>query len=593
MRVKSNHAHCSVTSGCPWYGWPFFQYIGPGSRAYNTSMKKPMDHKLPRAPFFCTWLMFCLKDQAPEKMDQRKAPVPGTEPQADHAEGMLKELALKWFTETQAPLILRNGNFPDWFQGFIARKDAEDQLRDKQLGCFLIRLSDRAIGYILSYKGKDRCRHFVINQNKAGQFIVSGDTETHCNLTDLIEYYKMSPIEPFGEFLTVPCSESNNAELYDEIQFCQKAKPAVSVQAVKSIWNQRKNTNAEQPPELPPKYNKQLHKLPSDSSFEKVPPPIKKSNQAPAPTQQKRSPPLRSALSGSLEDKSSQRNQVLYAQLDQEKTREKAQLPSSNKGSPNRSNRNQTEGAATNRNGRRGSSPASNCLYSQAEEAQLFPSQAPEPRCSDTTVYSELTLVECRSKSLPLLDDGSDRGQDCHPYRAHTPPALQLQRSPKLPRKSALYSALGKCSFKDAGPHSASSPGPVLASSSSLDKLLKNPLYHAVTGWQAPQDMTSLLHRETCGGHNPTVTSHPMAGPPQSTDNTYAQIPTELTPNSLFSDNTYEQIPDRPHKGTSETLASVNNTYETIPDRAPRQSEATCGLKNANWRRFFPETKKK
>uniref|UniRef100_W5NCB4 SH2 domain containing 7 n=1 Tax=Lepisosteus oculatus TaxID=7918 RepID=W5NCB4_LEPOC len=455
-----------------------------------------MDHKLPRAPFFCTWLMFCLKDQAPEKMDQRKAPVPGTEPQADHAEGMLKELALKWFTETQAPLILRNGNFPDWFQGFIARKDAEDQLRDKQLGCFLIRLSDRAIGYILSYKGKDRCRHFVINQNKAGQFIVSGDTETHCNLTDLIEYYKMSPIEPFGEFLTVPCSESNNAELYDEIQFCQKAKPAVSVQAVKSIWNQRKNTNAEQPPELPPKYNKQLHKLPSDSSFEKVPPPIK-------------------------------RNQVLYAQLDQEKTREKAQLPSSNKGSPNRSNRNQTEG------------------------------QAPEPRCSDTTVYSELTLVECRSKSLPLLDDGSDRGQDCHPYRAHTPPALQLQRSPKLPRKSALYSALGN--------------------SSSLDKLLKNPLYHA----------------ETCGGHNPTVTSHPMAGPPQSTDNTYAQIPTEPTPNSLFPDNTYEQIPDRPHKGTSETLASVNNTYETIPDRAPRQSEATCGLKNANWRRFFPETKKK
>uniref|UniRef100_W5NCB1 SH2 domain containing 7 n=1 Tax=Lepisosteus oculatus TaxID=7918 RepID=W5NCB1_LEPOC len=451
-------------------------------------------------------------------MDQRKAPVPGTEPQADHAEGMLKELALKWFTETQAPLILRNGNFPDWFQGFIARKDAEDQLRDKQLGCFLIRLSDRAIGYILSYKGKDRCRHFVINQNKAGQFIVSGDTETHCNLTDLIEYYKMSPIEPFGEFLTVPCSESNNAELYDEIQFCQKAKPAVSVQAVKSIWNQRKNTNAEQPPELPPKYNKQLHKLPSDSSFEKVPPPIKK-----------RSPPLRSALSGSLEDKSSQRNQVLYAQLDQEKTREKAQLPSSNKGSPNRSNRNQTEG-------------------------------------SDTTVYSELTLVECRSKSLPLLDDGSDRGQDCHPYRAHTPPALQLQRSPKLPRKSALYSALGKCSFKDAGPHSASSPGPVLASSSSLDKLLKNPLY---------------------------LTSHPMAGPPQSTDNTYAQIPTEPTPNSLFPDNTYEQIPDRPHKGTSETLASVNNTYETIPDRAPRQSEATCGLKNANWRRFFPETKKK
>lgn len=38
------------------------------------------------------------------------------------SEGGLKELVLRWFTETQAPLILNNGNFPDWFQGFAARK---------------------------------------------------------------------------------------------------------------------------------------------------------------------------------------------------------------------------------------------------------------------------------------------------------------------------------------------------------------------------------------------------------------------------------------------------------------------------------------
>lgn len=31
-------------------------------------------------------------------------------------------------------------------------RDAEDILRDKKLGCFLIRLSDKALGYILSYK---------------------------------------------------------------------------------------------------------------------------------------------------------------------------------------------------------------------------------------------------------------------------------------------------------------------------------------------------------------------------------------------------------------------------------------------------------
>lgn len=37
------------------------------------------------------------------------------------------------------------------FLGFIDR-DAEEILREKELGCFLIRLSDKAIGYILSYK---------------------------------------------------------------------------------------------------------------------------------------------------------------------------------------------------------------------------------------------------------------------------------------------------------------------------------------------------------------------------------------------------------------------------------------------------------
>lgn len=31
-------------------------------------------------------------------------------------------------------------------------REAEDQLRDKNVGCFLIRLSEKAIGYILSYK---------------------------------------------------------------------------------------------------------------------------------------------------------------------------------------------------------------------------------------------------------------------------------------------------------------------------------------------------------------------------------------------------------------------------------------------------------
>uniref|UniRef100_A0A3Q4AHX6 SH2 domain-containing protein n=1 Tax=Mola mola TaxID=94237 RepID=A0A3Q4AHX6_MOLML len=137
-------------------------------------------------------------------MEQRE---PLLDCHAEGIEGRLRELTTKWFMDTQMPLIAQNGFFPTWFLGFITRKDAEEILVEKELGCFLIRLSDKAIGYILSYKGRDRCRHFVINQSESGQLVVCGDTEGHDTVSDLIEYYKARPIQPFGEHLTSACFE--------------------------------------------------------------------------------------------------------------------------------------------------------------------------------------------------------------------------------------------------------------------------------------------------------------------------------------------------------------------------------------------------
>lgn len=124
----------------------------------------------------------------------------------------------------------------------LSTRDTEDLLRDKDLGSFLIRLSDKAFGFILSYKwgivqschcwafvafsrltlwiwlasaddvlllprGYDRCRHFVITQNQDGQFVIAGDYQTYASLTELIEHYKASPIQPFGEYLTSSCHQ--------------------------------------------------------------------------------------------------------------------------------------------------------------------------------------------------------------------------------------------------------------------------------------------------------------------------------------------------------------------------------------------------
>ncbi|KAK9542208.1 hypothetical protein VZT92_000088 [Zoarces viviparus] len=155
------------------------------------------------------------------------------------SEGGLKELVLRWFTETQAPVLLNHGSFPNWFKGFAARKDTEDLLRDKAPGCFLIRLSDKAIGYILSYTGHDRCRHFVITQNPDGEFVISGDCRTHGSLVELIEHHRVSPIQPFGEHLTCCWVEVDAGELYDVVNHNSKEKPTLSVQALRTLWDQK------------------------------------------------------------------------------------------------------------------------------------------------------------------------------------------------------------------------------------------------------------------------------------------------------------------------------------------------------------------
>ncbi|XP_061526983.1 hematopoietic SH2 domain-containing protein homolog [Phycodurus eques] len=187
----------------------------------------------------------------------------------ESSEGGLKELVLRWFVGTQAQRILQNGYFPSWFQGLTRREHAEDLLRDKALGSFLIRLSDKAIGYILSYKGLDRCRHFVISQSQEGLFVISGDCHTYCCITELIEHFKVNPIQPFGEYLTTSCYEPNTGELYDVVNYNSNGKTGVSVHALRSLCDRNIKSSAGnnplileqtgdvrttvQPPALPPK----------------------------------------------------------------------------------------------------------------------------------------------------------------------------------------------------------------------------------------------------------------------------------------------------------------------------------------------------
>ncbi|XP_043083405.1 LOW QUALITY PROTEIN: hematopoietic SH2 domain-containing protein homolog [Puntigrus tetrazona] len=480
MTLKSHCAHQHTPTGSLWTSRhckrqhsskPQHNYL---TRTHLMEQRRPKPHR------FHSCLMFRLKERV--RMDHSQ---PGGDVQ-ESTESRLRELALKWFTETQAPLILHNGNFPEWFQGFISRKDAEEHLKDKELGCFLIRLSDKATGYILSYKGRDRCRHFVINQNKDGRFIVTGDTEMHDTLTSLIEYYKTRPIEPFGEYLTLSCFESSTSELYDVIHFDLREKPGVSVKAVKDIWDDQRKKPHEtlQPPALPPKGHRNTPAVP------------------PVP---RKCPPLKTF---SLEVKRSPEN-VLYTPIDLQKPKERARTP--------------TEGKDISLTASRGEPRA--------------PRLHKGPASHQGTIYSELLVHNCRSQSLPFLDDSSE--EEGH-FNKRSQPQISSLHAEGTARQSR---------------HQQQPGSTVQFAGLSISRNTRQPK-------RAESDVT------------------------------YAEVPLEPVSNHFPVDNTYEQIPDsRPAARAEET--SHTNTYETLTDLKPKQILPARPLKTEKWKWLSPEYWKK
>ncbi|XP_075463790.1 SH2 domain-containing protein 2A isoform X2 [Ascaphus truei] len=124
--------------------------------------------------------------------------------------GTLKEQTQQWFEKSQRRRLLKNGQFPEWFHGFITRRRAEDMLQEKPVGCFLIRFCESRVGYVLSYRGTERCRHFMLDQLEDDRYVIQGESSTHSQLRDLLKHYSTSPVEPYREVLTTACANKNN-----------------------------------------------------------------------------------------------------------------------------------------------------------------------------------------------------------------------------------------------------------------------------------------------------------------------------------------------------------------------------------------------
>nr|XP_046173218.1 myosin-IIIb-like isoform X1 [Oncorhynchus gorbuscha] len=115
---------------------------------------------------------------------------------------------IRWFKETQARKVVRNGAFPCWFHGMITRRQAEDLMTDKPVGCFLIRVGQSREGYTLTYKGANRCRHYMIEIQSNGKYVILGEDKAHPSLPDLVQHHSRVGIKPFNELLTTSCGQT-------------------------------------------------------------------------------------------------------------------------------------------------------------------------------------------------------------------------------------------------------------------------------------------------------------------------------------------------------------------------------------------------
>ncbi|NXA88528.1 SH22A protein, partial [Melanocharis versteri] len=53
-------------------------------------------------------------------------------------------------------------------------------------------------------RGRDRCRHFVLDQLPDGRYVILGERSAHAELPELLQHHATAPVAPYHELLTVP-----------------------------------------------------------------------------------------------------------------------------------------------------------------------------------------------------------------------------------------------------------------------------------------------------------------------------------------------------------------------------------------------------
>ncbi|XP_023652760.2 SH2 domain-containing protein 4A isoform X1 [Paramormyrops kingsleyae] len=132
-----------------------------------------------------------------------------------------REDIIRWFREEQLPLRagfrVDHSGIAVWFHGIITRQEAEALLGGQKPGAFLIRVSERIMGFVLSYRYPEGFKHFLIDATDSC-YMLLGDQIKFTTLTELVEYHMVEPITMSGgEELLYPCGQSPGHTDYTEL----------------------------------------------------------------------------------------------------------------------------------------------------------------------------------------------------------------------------------------------------------------------------------------------------------------------------------------------------------------------------------------
>uniref|UniRef100_A0A8B9VED4 SH2 domain containing 4A n=1 Tax=Anas zonorhyncha TaxID=75864 RepID=A0A8B9VED4_9AVES len=133
-----------------------------------------------------------------------------------------EENIIKWFKEEQFPLRAGYQKTTDtiapWFHGILTSQKAEELLSKMVPGSFLVRVSEKIKGYVLSYRSVEGCKHFLIDASSDSYSFLGVDQLQHSTLADLVDYHKEEAITSMGkELLLYPCGQEDHEPDYSSL----------------------------------------------------------------------------------------------------------------------------------------------------------------------------------------------------------------------------------------------------------------------------------------------------------------------------------------------------------------------------------------